>query len=195
MLQISKIKGLEHISDYYYITTCGKVISMFDGTPKIRITKIKNSGYKSVNLVNKYNKYTHINVHRLVVLAFIPNLENKSQVNHKNEIKTDNYVGNLEWVTHKENSNYGTRNERISQKQKMVDKTYATGSNNYSAKPKEYYATTPYYRSAFKNIICKHQGWDFNDFEEVFAEWHWYSGRRKRKYYYIYKGVTNEQRP
>lgn len=77
----------------------------------------------------------------------------------------------------------------------MVDKTYATGSNNYSAKPKEYYATTPYYRSAFKNIICKHQGWDFNDFEEIFAEWHWYSGRRKRKYYYIYKGVTNEQRP
>lgn len=80
-------------------------------TKKEVITLKKNAGYLRVHYkgICEY-------VHRLVAIAFIANLENLPQVNHKDENKLNNCVDNLEWCTPKYNCNYGTRNIRQSQK-------------------------------------------------------------------------------
>ena len=59
-------------------------------------------GYNIVNLWKNKKKKT-IKVHRLVAEAFIPNLDNKPYINHKNAIRNDNTIQNLEWCTQKEN--------------------------------------------------------------------------------------------
>ena len=81
---------------------------------KERILKnsTNSNGYFHVALRNNKGKQKFLRVHRLVAEAFIPNPDDKSEVNHKDEIKTNNCVENLEWATHKENMNYGTRTER-----------------------------------------------------------------------------------
>ena len=63
---------------------------------------IIKSGYHHVSLTNS-NCRKNCKVHRLVAMAFIPNPENKSDVNHKDKDKLNNQLSNLEWMTRKEN--------------------------------------------------------------------------------------------
>lgn len=71
-----------------------------------------NNGYFAVSL-RRDDKTTKFSVHRLVALSFIPNPENKPQVNHKNGIKSDNGIDNLEWATSSENINHALKNGLI----------------------------------------------------------------------------------
>lgn len=74
-----------------------------------------HNGYTRVRITIE-NGQKVIGVHRLVALAFVKNNNNYPEVNHIDENKSNNYYKNLEWVTHKENSNHGTRGERIGKK-------------------------------------------------------------------------------
>lgn len=64
-------------------------------------------GYKIVVLFNGKSRKT-CTVHRLVAMAFVPNPENKPEIDHINTIRTDNRVENLRWATRKENGNNPT---------------------------------------------------------------------------------------
>lgn len=108
-----EIKGFEGL---YYINEQGEILSEScnnNSNKGRRLLKqsINKNGYNIVNLCNK----TYL-VHRLVAQTFIPNIYKLPQVNHKNEIKTDNRVCNLEWCDEKYNINYGTRIYRCAEK-------------------------------------------------------------------------------
>ena len=95
----------------YAVTSCGRVWSYKN--KKFLEPQCDKNGYLYVNLY-KNGKRKHICVHRLVAEAYIPNLDNLPQINHKDECKTNNCLQNLEWCDAKYNSNYGSRIDRIS---------------------------------------------------------------------------------
>ena len=94
---------------YYSVSNHGRVWSHYRNRHLKPI--IGKTGYEFVHLSVAGNA-KRIPIHRLVAEAFIPNPENKPTVNHINEVKRDNYVGNLEWATVREQNIHGTRIER-----------------------------------------------------------------------------------
>lgn len=77
----------------------GKIINQYSNKKGYKIASIKCENY-----------WPTIIVHRLVAIAFIPNPENKEQVNHINGKKYINWVGNLEWNTAQENIDHAVKN-------------------------------------------------------------------------------------
>lgn len=109
-------KDVKDYEELYQVSNLGRVKRVTTG----RILKGGKDkyGYLIVNLY-KNSVGSIKTIHRLVAEAFIPNPENKPQVNHVDENKTNNSLDNLEWMTAKENTNHGTRNERSGKSQSI----------------------------------------------------------------------------
>ena len=102
-------KDIKDYEGLYQVSNLGRVKRVT--TDMILKGSKQTHGYLVVGLYKNNNKSTK-SIHRLVSQAFIPNPENKPEINHIDEDKTNNMVSNLEWSTRKENNNHGTRNER-----------------------------------------------------------------------------------
>lgn len=90
------IKGLEGT---YQISNLGRVRRCFVLKPEIRKNHRTDYTCSRISIRGR-----HYSIHRLVAQAFIPNPENKSQVNHKDGNPLNNNVENLEWSTPQENT-------------------------------------------------------------------------------------------
>ena len=130
--EIAGYDGLYSVSNYGNVKKRGYTGRRKRYYPERLVSQRKDTdGYCIVTLYNKDGQRKDWKVHRLVAIAFIPNPNNYPQVNHKNEIKDCNYVGNLEWCTAQYNANYGSRPYKLSVWQKGKPNPSAQGSRNY----------------------------------------------------------------
>jgi hypothetical protein len=169
------ILGYEGI---YQVSTKGKVrgVSRVTKHPRsvgaIRKSKMLSlvktaAGYLRVTLSRGGKRCTFC-VHRLVAEAFISNMECKSQVNHKNGVKDDNSVDNLEWVTPKENVRHSIetglnkcrgelRSKSVLTEQKVVEmRNLRTSGMQYNHIAELFHVSTHTARSACMGFTWKH---------------------------------------
>lgn len=117
MKEIWKDVTLYDLNKFYKVSNLGRIKSKerivhrkgdvyIKLKPKILKFKRNNRGYNQIVLYGNNKKRYDLMLHRIVALAFIPNPDNKPQVNHKDGNKDNNKVDNLEWATNSENGKH-----------------------------------------------------------------------------------------
>lgn len=125
MKEIWKPVPIPHLERLYSVSNLGRIKSherkvFYENTrwksprshtvkERIMSARMQKNGYLLVGLKEEQGKARKYLVHRLVALAFIKNPLNKSDVNHKNSIRSDNQDLNLEWVTPSENQIHASK--------------------------------------------------------------------------------------
>lgn len=164
MLEISKIKGYEKFVNYY-IDSKGNI---YNGTKQLKGC-IDTKGYKYLHGGKHIKK--HPKIHRLVALAFIPNIDNKPQINHKDGNKLNNSVDNLEWCTNSDNQIHalqtGLKPRKLNEENiKYLIENWDNFTKKELAKQLNFNVSTLYkiykgYLPSYKDIVAKYR--NFND--------------------------------
>lgn len=111
---VDTLREIPGIDSNYVAHSVGKIWSRY--TRQWLSASLDPSGYPHVHIKRSNGTKSTISLHRLIAIAWIPNPHNLPEVNHKNGIKTDNRVENLEWCTRRQNFEHavstGLRNLR-----------------------------------------------------------------------------------
>lgn len=171
---IAAYEGLYEVSDLGNIRAIKR-----SGSKGLSLKVHKSKGYLQVWL-SKSNKVKKFSAHRLVALAFIPNSENKPEVNHKDGNKINNHITNLEWVTKAENeahkkgvlghtgigeknANFGHRKAKLYPNEELRNKLCALGIPRYKHNLAELGQMLPLYvgNAAQFHVVFNHDhhGW------------------------------------
>ena len=130
-------KELKEIEGIYFISSKGRIVSLYYDLPLVMSPFIDSNGYKRVTICKHHKR-----INRLVAKAFLENdnPEEKKIVHHKDGNKLNNDVSNLEWVTYSKNTKEYYKLKKQKQKETEengrtnYDKTSAESEKNSSKK-------------------------------------------------------------
>lgn len=125
---IKGYEGLYQVSNHGNVKSIDRIVCYRSGREalhrgRLLIQHQRTGGYMYV-VLSRGNMQKAYRVHRLVADAFVENPDNKPMVNHLDENNKNNMACNLEWCTHAENINYGTRTERAAYTRKMNSRPF-----------------------------------------------------------------------
>jgi hypothetical protein len=115
---IEEYKGLYQVSNNGRIKSLERVVDGKLGSKRLILEQILvplklTRGYLGVRLYKDHKGKT-FKIHRLVAKAFIENVDKQEQINHKDGVKSNNNVVNLEWVSNRVNMNHALENNLVS---------------------------------------------------------------------------------
>lgn len=163
-MRYKDIEGFE----YYQITDDGRIWNK--KLKRFLSGCIRKDGYVKVSL-RKSDRKTPItkSIHRLVAEAFVPNPDNLSCVNHRDECKTNNRAENLEWCTYQYNNTYGERLVKTAKKKSKTRYQYSLDGELIKVWSSAVEASKNGYNKCCINDCCRgihktHKGykWSFN---------------------------------
>lgn len=182
-------KDIEWYEWLYQVSNIGNIKSLnYASRWYERILKgIKNNHwYIHISLYREW-KSKSVSIHRTVLYAFLPNPENKLEVNHINWIKTDNKLENLEWCTRKENALHSYRVLWY----KMTDKAIENAITNWKKNWKQIMQLTKEWILCKIHLSCcsaERETWITNSNISMCARW-----IRRIAWGYLWKYVDDNQ--
>lgn len=140
---IKDYEGFYQVSNLGRVRSIDRIIVRKDGIHQfrkgiIKTPKINSDGYYTITLSKNGNNKT-LGIHILVARHYIPNPDNKPEVNHKDFNRENNQFDNLEWCTHQENIQYSSNNGRYKQRDFNGNNNPNYGNHSLS----EFYKNNP----------------------------------------------------